>query len=111
MRYTVTYRHMPRSQSLEEKMNVALERFSGKARMAHVVFAKDGRAATVSCHLTGPRFNLVVKERGYDLYSVLDTIAHRLSRLRSAGPEWLARRAIAKRKTETAALVTPPASF
>lgn len=85
MQYTVTYRHLPRSLSLEERLSQALDRFAGRGRVAHVVFSREGRAAAVSCHLTGPRFNLVVKEKGYDLYSVLDQVGRRLRRIRSAG--------------------------
>ena len=81
MHYTVTYRHLPRSLFLEEKLAHALSRYPGGARAAHVVFSREGRATAVSCHLTGPRLDLFVRERGADLYTVLDDVGRRLSRL------------------------------
>jgi ribosome-associated translation inhibitor RaiA len=81
MRYTVTYRHLPRSLFLEERLSNALGRFPGEARTAHVVFSREGRAAAVSCHLTGPRLDLFIRERGADLYTVLDDVGRKLSRL------------------------------
>lgn len=80
MHYTVTYRKLPRSPFLEAKLANALERFPSQAR-AHVVFAREGQAASVSCHLVGPRLDLYLKERGMDLYTVLDDVGRRLSRL------------------------------
>lgn len=80
MHYTVTYRQLPRSPFLEARLANALDRFPGKAR-AHVVFSREGQAAAVSCHLVGPRLDLFIRERGADLYTVLDDVGHRLSRL------------------------------
>lgn len=78
MHYTVTYRHVSPSPYLEDKLAQILGRLPGRGR---VVFSRDGRAAAVSLHLTGPRLNLFLKERGADLYTLLDDLARKLSRL------------------------------
>jgi hypothetical protein len=81
MRYTVTYRHLSRSLSLEDRLAAALDRFPGRARLAHVVFSREGHNAAVSLHVTGPRLDLYLRERGADLYTVVDDIGRKLARI------------------------------
>ncbi len=81
MHYTVTYRHVSRSLPLESKLSQVLDQFTGRARLAHVVISREGRAAALSLHLTGPRLNLYLRERGADLYTLLDDVARKLGRL------------------------------